>query len=168
MIVDKIKTRLIERLNKSSDVAGLIKELKKAEAQKGRLLDLYLSESIDIPAYNERKLDIEKAIEYYTAKIEASTPIDPSIVTFDTVKSSIDKFLSSVVADTYEYKRLLLSTFVDCILIDNENIVIYFKFDLPGTGDHSDFVCKRATTSTLAVCGNISTGFTYLIEYSFK
>lgn len=142
-IVDKIKAHLTERLHKSSEAAGIENELKKIKSQQDRLLDLYLAGAIDIPTFNSRKSDLASSFEYYSSKLSTAVVIDPESINLESVKSSIMSFLTSADADSFEYKKLLLSTFVDSVIVDNTNIVIYFKFDLPGTFDGSTFSCVR-------------------------
>ena len=80
------------------------------------------------------------------------------------IKTALEGFIKSPNADSSEYKKRLLATFVDSVAVLNEKIVIYFKFPVPGAGDKAersfdDFVRKTTSVSTCLVCANISKGF---------
>ena len=80
-----------------------------------------------------------------------------SIATYSyKIKTALEGFIKSPNADSSEYKKRLLATFVDSIAVSNEKIVIYFKFPVPGTGDKAersfdDFVRKTTSVSTCLV-----------------
>lgn len=154
LIVDKIKSRLIERLNSQDDVTSARRELQNIKMQQERLLDLYLSGSIDIPTFNSRKEELAAQFDFYTEKVASSRKrINPDAITFDFVRGAISRFRSKASADSEEYKRLLVWTYVQSIVLDNENITIYFKFPLPGLEDGDVFVSRRTTVSTCATPG---------------
>lgn len=72
------------------------------------------------------------------------------------IKTALEGFIKNPNADSSEYKKRLLATFVDSIAVSNEKIVIYFKFPVPGTGDKAersfdDFVRKTTSVSTCVV-----------------
>lgn len=165
IIVGQVKARLVERLKSKSDAGNLEREISKIKNQQQRLLDLYLDGSLDIPSYNSRKAELASQLGFYSDKLSKAAFIDPEVVTFGLVKSRVLDFLRSSKADSLEYQKTVLSTFIDSIVVDNENIVIYFKFPVPPLrSDDPTFVCNRATASTWAVNGNISSGSILLIS----
>ena len=129
-------------------------------------MDIFLDGTIDKETYNLKKNELEKIQNYYKEQIKVFPKIDVDKLTPQLLKNTIDKFISSANADTIEYKKKTLSTFVDSIVVDNEKIVIYFKFPI-NTSDNekqSDFsydnyfLRNRTTVSTFDVLGNISRG----------
>jgi site-specific DNA recombinase len=149
LIVDKVRARLKERLDANSDQAALVKEIEKIKRQQQRLLDLYLDGSMEIPTYNSRKAELASNLDFYLDKLARTQVAKPDMITLDLVKSRIAAFLKSAKADSLEYQKLLLTTFVDSVVADNENVVIYFKFPLPTIDqDTQSFVRKRTTLST--------------------
>lgn len=166
IIVDKAKKLIIEKINKKNDNSKLEHEINKINRQLSKLLDIFLDGTIDKETYNLKKNELEKIQNYYKEQIKVFPKIDVDKLTPQLLKNTIDKFISSANADTIEYKKKTLSTFVDSIVVDNEKIVIYFKFPI-NTSDNekqSDFsydnyfLRNRTTVSTFDVLGNISRG----------
>ncbi len=130
-------------------------ELEKLAKQKERLLDLYLTEGITKPVFASKTHELERREEFIAAELQRLTPGVPVALTADDVKKSLDEFLNSPNADSPEYKKRLLATFVERITVSNERIVIYFKFPIPGAGDSvektrsKDFVRKGAKSPIL-------------------
>lgn len=148
LIVTDVKARLLERLKSKTDAAAIEREITKIKNQQQRLLDLYLDGSLDIPVYNSRKAELASQLEFYSDKLSRASVIDPDAITFEFVKSRIATFLESAKADSTDYQKLLLSSFVDSIVVDNEKIVIYFKFPVPPlNSDDPSFVRNRTTAS---------------------
>lgn len=133
-------------------IAAYKKELEKLGKQKERLLDLYLTEGVTKPVYAAKTHELERREEFIVAELQRLTPCLPVALTAEHIRKSLDKFLNSPNADSPEYKKRLLATFVERITVSNERIVIYFKFPIPGVGDSveknhgKDFVRKGANT----------------------
>ena len=166
IIVDKAKKLIIEKINKKNDNSKLEHEINKINRQLSKLLDIFLDGTIDKETYNSKKNELEKIQNYYKEQIKVFPKIDVDKLTPQLLKNTIDKFISSANADTIEYKKKTLSTFVDSIVVDNEKIVIYFKFPI-NTSDNekqsdfsydNHFLRNRTTVSTFDVLGNISRG----------
>ena len=163
--VDWIVVELSERLKKrtaSADEASSVlksyeRELKNIYGKRDRLLDLYLSGDISKAAYSEKAHDLETRAEYLQSEIKRMTPAAPVSVSAAALKKALTAYADSANADSPEYKKRILSTFVEKITISNEHIVIYFKFPVPGAGDKTekalsgDLVRKGASVVTLAV-----------------
>ena len=148
-IVSQVKSRLVERLKSRSDGATLEREIAKIKNQQQRLLDLYLDGSLEIPVYNSRKAELASQLEFFSDKLSKASVINPDAITFDFVKKRLNSFLRSAKADSLDYQKLLLSTFIESIVIDNEKVVIYFKFPVPPlASDNPVFVHNRVTLST--------------------
>lgn len=166
LIVEKAKQLILEKINKKIDNTKIINEINRISNQLNRLLDIFLDGTIDKESYNVKKNELEKMQNYFKEQIKTYPKIDVDKLTPQLLKKSIDKFLSSANADTIEYKKKTLSTFVDSIIVDNKKIVIYFKFPI-NTSDNdkksefsydNHFLHNSTTVSTLDVCGNISSG----------
>lgn len=156
-IVTKIKARLQERMNKDQDASGIEREIEKLKRHQDRLLDLYLDGALDIPSYNARKAELATTLDFYFDKLKKSLTMAPEVLTVDLIKSMLGQFLNSPQADSLEYKKMLLASFIDSIVIDNENVVIYFKFELPNTqSGELSFVRNSVTVST---CEGLRTKF---------
>jgi len=80
--------------------------------------------------------------------VDKSLVISPEVVAFDLIRSSINGFLSWVKADSSGYKKTLLDTFVDHIELDNDEVIIYFKFYLEGLSPDNSFMRSRTQVST--------------------
>lgn len=149
LIVDMVRDRLKERMAANTDQAALIKEIDKIKRQQERLLDLYLDGSVEIPQYNSRKAELASSLDFYMDKLARTQVVKPESITLDLVRDRIGQFLKSSKADSLEYQKLLLTTFVDSVVADNDNVVIYYKFPLPTIDeDTQSFVRKRTTLST--------------------
>lgn len=159
LIVEKAKQLILDKINKKIDNSKIINEINKIGNQLSKLLDIYLDGTIDKESYNTKKNELEKMQNYFREQIKKYPRIDVEKLTPEMLKNAIDKFISSANADTIEYKKKTLSTFVDSVIVDNERIVIYFKFPI-NTSDNekqSEFSCdnhflhKQTTVSTFEV-----------------
>lgn len=163
LIVEKAKQLILEKINKKIDNTKIINEINRISNQLNRLLDIFLDGTIDKESYNVKKNELEKMQNYFKEQIKTYPKIDVDKLTPQLLKKSIDKFLSSANADTIEYKKKTLSTFVDSIIVDNKKIVIYFKFPI-NTSDNdkksefsydNHFLHNSTTVSTVApICTN--------------
>ena len=124
-----------EKRPEASVLASYKKELSKIKTQKERLLDLYLSGGIDKGVYSARAGDFAAREQFLAAEVSRLSAPVTSNVDAGKIKAALDAFRKSANADSPEYKRRLLSAFVEKITVSNERLVIYFKFPVPGTGD---------------------------------
>lgn len=76
-----------------------------------------------------------KAEELVKAELKRATAAVPRIQDVEELKSALLSFVHSASADSLEYKKRLLATFVERVTVSNDEIVIYFKFPIPGNGD---------------------------------
>lgn len=147
-IVDKVRDRIIERQRKEVDLSSIEREVENINKQIDRLLTLYLDGSLDMDTYKKKKDELESSLEYYKVKIKNATVIDPNSITYEMIRDGLAGFLQSEKADSIEYKKLLLSTFLDRVEMTNENIDIYFKLPIQGsTGAEGYVSCLRADAS---------------------
>jgi DNA invertase Pin-like site-specific DNA recombinase len=129
---------------KSGDIESFGKELAKCKSQQSRLLDAYMDNLVDKATYAERNTDLVNKINYYTDKLERAKGDYKVLTDLGRIKDSLVN-LRDKEEDSIEYKRLLLSTFIDKIEVTKETVKIYYKFDLFSC---HDFACKRTTVST--------------------
>lgn len=132
-------------------------ELEKIRKQRDRLLDLYLSEAIEKSAYAAKAGELNARAEFLDREINRLSPDVPIGLTAEDVRKRLASFVESANADSPEYKRRLLATYVDRITVSNERIVIYFKFPAPGLGDKAekefgDYFVRKGSKSPLFVC----------------
>lgn len=113
-------------------------ELEKIRKQRDRLLDLYLSEAIEKSAYAAKAGELDRREEFLAREVRRLSPVVPESLTVEDVRAKLAGFVESANADSPEYKRRLLATYVDRITVSNERIVIYFKFPVPGLGDKAE------------------------------
>ena len=76
--------------------------------------------------------------EFLAREVRRLSPVVPESLTVEDVRAKLAGFVESANADSPEYKRRLLATYVDRITVSNERIVIYFKFPVPGLGDKAE------------------------------
>ncbi len=113
-------------------------ELAKIRKQRERLLDLYLSEGIEKAAYTAKVGELDRREEFLSREVRRLSPAVPESLTADDVRAKLAEFVESANADSPEYKKRLLATYVDRITASNERITIYFKFPVPGLGDKAE------------------------------
>lgn len=116
-------------------LSGYKSELEKIKKQRARLLDLYLTEAITKDAFTEKSGELGAREEFLTGEIGRLSPAVPTQLSADDVRERLNSFINSANADSPQFKRRLLATFVRRITVSNERIVIYFKFTVPGLGD---------------------------------
>lgn len=132
-------------------------ELEKVRKQRDRLLDLYLLEGLTKDAYSAKADELSRREDFLAGEIKRLCPATPAGLTADDVRKKINEFIESANADSPQYKRRLLATYVDHITLSNERIVIYFKFPIPGLGDKAekefgDYFVRKPSKSPLFVC----------------
>lgn len=133
------------------------KELSKIKTQKERLLDLYLSGGIDKGVYSARAGDFAAREQFLAAEVSRLSTPATADVDANKIKAALDAFRKSANADSPEYKRRLLSAFVEKITVSNERLVIYFKFPVPGAGDkiekdYSDYFVRKPNNNLSFIC----------------
>ena len=138
-------------------VDGYVSELEKIKKQRDRLLDLYLSEGLTKEAYSAKADELNSRIEFLSREIARLSPRVPESLTAAEVRRRLAAFTESANADSTEYKKRLLATYVDHIVVSNERIVIYFKFSIPGLGDRlekefGDTFVRKNSNTPLFVC----------------
>jgi len=110
-------------------------ELEKIKRRRDRLLDLYLSEGITKEDYSSKADELTRREAFLSDELKRLCPAIPTGLTAEVVLKKLKEYANSANADSPQYKRRLLSTYVDRITVSNERIVIYFKFTVPGLGD---------------------------------
>lgn len=149
----RLKQRKQNAQNNAADANAYRKELEKVRNQKARLLDLYLSEALDKATFALKSRELDSREGFLDGEIKRLSAPVSIVVEPDKIKTALEGFIKSPNADSSEYKKRLLATFVDSIAVSNEKIVIYFKFPIPGAGDKAersfdDFVRKTTSVST--------------------
>lgn len=91
--------------------------------------------SVDKAVYSVKFGELGKTEELVKAELKRATAAVPRIQDVEELKSALLAFVHSASADTLEYKKRLLATFVERVTVSNDEIVIYFKFPIPGNGD---------------------------------
>jgi site-specific DNA recombinase len=150
----------VRKKNEKSPDASLLasykKELSKIKTQKERLLDLYLSGGIDKAVYSARAGEFSSREQFLTSEVSRLSVPTTANVDASKIKTALDAFRKSANADSPEYKRRLLSAFVNKITVSNERLVIYFKFPIPGAGDkveksYDDYFVRKPTNDPTIV-----------------
>lgn len=157
--VDALATTVYEETlklqgNSPLKIKKLKKELNALFQQEEKLTRLYLQGKIDdkiidkeSTAIATRKLEIETALK----KLENSSEI--SNISVSDIKETILLSFSSIREDysnnPKEYIQALVNTFLDKVVVGNESVEIYIKFDFPTLpqliGDRSQFngaICR--------------------------
>ncbi len=133
-------------------IDGYKSELEKIKKQRDRLLDLYLSDGLSKEAYSAKADELNARAEFLDREINRLSPDVPVGLTAEDVRKRLTSFIESANADSPEYKKRLLATYVERITVSNERICIYFKFPIPGLGDKLEkdfgdyFVRKNSNT----------------------
>ena len=133
-------------------IDGYKSELEKIKKQRDRLLDLYLSDGLSKEAYSAKADELNARAEFLDREINRLSPDVPIGLTAEDVRKRLASFVESANADSPEYKKRLLATYVERITVSNERICIYFKFPIPGLGDKLEkdfgdyFVRKKSNT----------------------
>lgn len=130
ILTGAIKDRLLQKLNEKNDNDKYLHEIDKAQKQLDRLLDVYLEGLIDKSKYALKKIEFERTIKLNQDQIKQYPKFNIEVITVDFVKKAINNFRNSFKADTVEYKKKTLSTFIDRIVLTNETLTIYFKFPI--------------------------------------
>ena len=127
----------------------------KNQKQRDRLLDLYLSDGLSKEAYSAKADELNARAEFLDREINRLSPDVPVGLTAEDVRKRLTSFIESANADSPEYKKRLLATYVERITVSNERICIYFKFPIPGLGDKLEkdfgdyFVRKNSNTPNI-------------------
>ena len=100
-----------------------------------RLVRILYYDPIAFVFYISLMIFIGKAEELVKAELKRATAAVPRIQEVEELKSALLAFVHSASADSLEYKKRLLATFVERVTVSNAEIVIYFKFPIPGNGD---------------------------------
>lgn len=126
--------RLMSRASMSdADVKKLQKRLKILEKKQDKLLDSYLDGQVDKSRFSSKNEDLQSQINLLATDLRDAKRKKPD-VDLETIKKAIaamDVRPGSDASD--DYKRQLLSTFVERIDVSNDEVVIKYKLDLPSS-----------------------------------
>lgn len=144
--IEDIIQKIIKR-NKENSLAGKAKaKLKYYENKKDRLLDIYLDGSLDKNIYNTKAAELDEQICLLKTSVS-----ERSILLED--EDYLRKILASLKNDTdsssFDYRKMLIATFIDSIYIDSQKVIINYKLDIIRSGVFSEelFVPKVSTAS---------------------
>lgn len=143
-VVEQLGKKIAERASRADDVSvvALTEEIKKLTMQKERLLDLYLDGTLMKDAYNKKADELSSRLDFLNSKLRSIVPktvsIDPA-----KIKAAVRAYNESANGDSVEYKKRLLSTFVDSIAVSNETIVIYYKLPIPGFNSSEESFVRK-------------------------
>lgn len=141
---EKALTRLPSDATKTKETERAIKAL---SAKSERLLELYLDGTMDKHTYQAKQKALTEQMTLLDNELQKNSFM-PSTVTIDSMKKAIFTFNSATDdKNSDEYKKMLISTFVDHIDVSNEHIVIFYKLPLPGLPGYSTHDFVRNTTS---------------------
>lgn len=127
----------------AAQLSAYQEELKKLSGQRERLLDLYLSGGLDKELYAKKSDELYSRIEFLTQEV-AKLSVPSIEVSAERIRSALKAFNDSANADSVEYKKRLLSTFVDSVVLSNEEVIINYKVTIPGWSSSSDSFVRKA------------------------
>ena len=118
--------KIVERTKNKNISHKNVNNIKRLSIKKDRLLDLFLDGSIDKNTFNAKNSEIEFELD----KLKAlNTSSNYSFLTDEKyVKQLIQSYISNKAYDSIEYKKLLISSFIDSVYIDNDKLSINYKF----------------------------------------
>lgn len=99
------------------------KAIKSLEKQKARLIDLYAVGGIDLDVINTKINDINKKLE----ELKNDTPVQPEL-TYQEAKEIFKNSGKILSGDDTEAKRAILHSLIKKIVLDGNNIEIYWRF----------------------------------------
>lgn len=135
-VVLELKARAEAKSKASATpVEELNAKIKKLQIQKDKLLDLYLSGDVDKGSYSAKFAELGIAEELVKEELRRATAPVPIVQDLSLLKDALLSFVSSPQADSVEYKKRLLSTFVERVAVTNAELTILFKFPIPGNGE---------------------------------
>lgn len=143
-IVEQLGKKIAERASHADDesVVALTEEIKKLNIQKERLLDLYLDGTLIKDVYNKKADELSNRLDFLNAKLR-STASKVASIDLEKIKDAVRAYNESANGDSVEYKKRLLSTFVDSIAVSNETIVIYYKLPIPGFNSSEESFVRK-------------------------
>lgn len=143
---ERAKTRLPADAVKMQNTETAIKAI---SVKLERLLDAYLDGNMDKPTYQTKQADLSKQLAALDSELKNASFV-PTTISIEAMKKAVLTFNSTAIPSSDEYKKMLVTTFVDHIDISNEHIVIFYKLPVPGLPPFSthDFVRKQTSVST--------------------
>ena len=160
-IIDSIVTLLKDARKRQSeqlfDVKSIKKSIQKLESQEDKLLDAYISGLISKEKYEERLKDCrtkKASLNQELARVEAAQSNKP-LPTTKQIKSTFLKALKGDKSDI-EYRKMLISTFLESIIVYPDRLEFTFKFPI-FNGSYSSsvgsdiFVRSNTTVSTIVL-----------------
>lgn len=160
-IIDSIVTLLKDARKRQSeqlfDVKSIKKSIQKLEGQEDKLLDAYISGLISKEKYEERLKDCrtkKASLNQELARVEAAQSNKP-LPTTKQIKSTFLKALKGDKSDI-EYRKMLISTFLESIIVYPDRLEFTFKFPI-FNGSYSSsvgsdiFVRSNTTVSTIVL-----------------
>ena len=94
-VISELKARLEARAKETAPVDALNTRLRKLQEQKNKLLDLYLSGSVDKAVYSVKFGELGKAEELVKAELKRATAAVPRIQDVEELKSALLSFVHS-------------------------------------------------------------------------
>lgn len=140
----------LELLNDKSDneerINALKKEIQACDKKLDNILDVYLDEEMSKEKYLARKNKIEDKMQYLQSELEYLTTT-AEVLTKKDVKKAINYLLKNV-DDSYDYKKMLVDTFLDYVIVDDETFEISLIYNL--FRKSCNFICNDDSTKPTA------------------
>lgn len=155
-LLSELKTRFDARAGAGrASASELNAKLDRIQTQKGRLLDLYISGSVEKAAYSAKFAELGRAEELVREELKRATAAIPAALDVEKLRAALLAFVKSPGSDSLEYKKRLLSTFVEKVAASKTGVTIYFKFPIPGnggtyTGNFADSLNRDLTRFSLS------------------
>jgi len=133
-LAELVYERLMARAAVSDvDVKKIERQIQKIEKQQDILLDSYLNEKISKRQFNDKNDEMLGRLKLLSKDLFIARHKKPG-VDLETIKKAIAAMDVRPGADAGDdYKRQLLSTFVDRIDVSNDEVIIKYKLDLPSS-----------------------------------
>lgn len=133
--------------------------IKRLNIKKDRLLDLFLDGSIDKNTFNAKNNEME--FELDKLKTFNSTSNYSFLIDEKYIKQLIQSYISTKANDSIEYKKLLISSFIDSVYIDNDKLSINYKFS---TAEGTNFSEQIIVSNSKFASANVYLSTKYLIR----
>jgi DNA invertase Pin-like site-specific DNA recombinase len=129
-MAERVHQRLQERAGRSTEEIKKIEDrLNELQNKQERLLEVYLNGTIDQNAFSAKNSELSKSIVLVSDDLRKAK-VKRSSVDVATIKKAIATMNVSAASGSPEYRRQLLSTFVESVIVTNEQYQINYKVSI--------------------------------------
>ncbi len=161
--IDWVVSECMNNLRKkdnASDRNKLLKELEEVKRKQTALLDVYLTCGLDKDLYAAKKEKLEQNEQDIKLKLYNAPTTDYEALQPSMIKTAIKNFFNSEDSNAFEFKKKLIATFLDSIIVYPEKLVLHFAFNIPGSGDTIEKIMHKDNHTIVR--------FALYIEYNIK